>query len=308
MIKKISEYPQVLFNYFFKNPHAPFLSQVVITRRCNLSCGYCNEYDDHSEPIGTERLYKTIDKIAALQTRAVTFTGGEPFLHPDLIDIVRYASKKIPKVSVITNGFLLTEKMIDRLNKCGLSRMQISIDGVEVNKITSKVLNNTKTKLIMLAKHALFKVHINTVLGSIPFNETLKVVHFTKKLGLETTVQWLHDAKGHILNPENICKNEIDSILSACNLPLYHSKEIMRVGFNKEKPWKCRAGSRFLYIDEFSIAHWCSQTISSWSCEIDKVTNSILKKNFYLKKNCNLGCTLGCVRDASKYDFFRKQT
>src|ERR1700757_954452 len=71
----------------------PLLAQVVVTRRCNLSCGYCNEYDDHSPPVPLEALLARIDHLAFLNTAAVTFPGGEPLLHPCLPQIIRAARR-----------------------------------------------------------------------------------------------------------------------------------------------------------------------------------------------------------------------
>lgn len=239
---RISAYPSVLCDYFIRYPYAPFLSQVVVTRRCNLACAYCNEYDDSSDPVPTGRLYTTIDKLSHLKTRALTLTGGEPLLHPDFIEILTYACRKINRVSLVTNGFLITKNLIRKLNKTGLSRMQISVDGISPSKTTQKVLQNTESKLALLAKHASFKVHVNTVIGSIPFTETLEVVRFASNIGLETTVQWLHDERGRVLNPFGIGKSDIKNLAAECKLPFYHSEKIMRVGLTGHKAWKCRAG------------------------------------------------------------------
>ena len=59
----------------------PLLVQLVVTRRCNLTCGYCSEYDDVSSPVAMEILEQRIDHIAGLGTLVLTLTGGEPLLH-----------------------------------------------------------------------------------------------------------------------------------------------------------------------------------------------------------------------------------
>ena len=52
-------------------------------RRCNLSCAYCNEYDDFSKPVPIETMYRRLDRLADLGTSIITISGGEPLLHPD---------------------------------------------------------------------------------------------------------------------------------------------------------------------------------------------------------------------------------
>jgi MoaA/NifB/PqqE/SkfB family radical SAM enzyme len=71
-----------------KSPHRPILAQIIPVRRCNLSCAYCNEYDKTSEPVPVEEMSRRIDRLAALGTLAITFSGGEPLLHPELETLV----------------------------------------------------------------------------------------------------------------------------------------------------------------------------------------------------------------------------
>src|ERR1700754_940928 len=94
----------------------PLLAQVVVTRRCNLACGYCNEYDDFSSPVPTRELLARVDHLAKLKTASITFTGGEPLLHPDLDKVIAAARAHGMIVTIITNGFKLTRKWIDRFN------------------------------------------------------------------------------------------------------------------------------------------------------------------------------------------------
>src|SRR3546814_3120600 len=69
--------------------YSPLLAQMVVTRRCNLSCGYCNEYDDFSPPVPLPTLLAQITHLAQLKTASITLTGDEPLLHPQLEDLIR---------------------------------------------------------------------------------------------------------------------------------------------------------------------------------------------------------------------------
>src|SRR5215213_5400695 len=64
------------------------LAHIIPMRRCNLACGYCNEYDKVSDPVPLELMKRRLDKLAALGTSIVTISGGEPLLHPELDDII----------------------------------------------------------------------------------------------------------------------------------------------------------------------------------------------------------------------------
>jgi len=65
------------------------LAHIIPMRRCNLACGYCNEYDHTSQPVPLEVMKRRIDKLAELDTSIVTVSGGEPMMHPQLDDIIR---------------------------------------------------------------------------------------------------------------------------------------------------------------------------------------------------------------------------
>ena len=62
----------------------PILAHIIPMRRCNLSCTYCNEYDDFSKPVPVEEMYRRLDRLADLGTTIITISGGEPLLHPEL--------------------------------------------------------------------------------------------------------------------------------------------------------------------------------------------------------------------------------
>lgn len=101
--------------------------QLIVTRRCNLACGYCNEFDKVSQPVPYETLVRRIDHLVdELGVTIMDFLGGEPLLHPRIADIVRYAKSRKCWTNIITNAFLLSDKRIEELNEAGLDSMCVS--------------------------------------------------------------------------------------------------------------------------------------------------------------------------------------
>ena len=92
----------------------PILAQIVPTRRCNLACEYCNEFDSTSAPVPLELMLARIDRLAALGTAMVDLSGGEPMLHPGLEQIVSRIRSHGMFAGLLTNGYLLTERVSRR--------------------------------------------------------------------------------------------------------------------------------------------------------------------------------------------------
>src|SRR5437879_3288555 len=118
----------------------PLLVQIIPIRRCNIDCGYCNEYDKVSAPVPVAVLKPRIDKLAELGTSVVAFSGGEPMLHPDLDELIRHIRNRSMMAGLITNGYFLVPKRIEELNAAGLDFLQISIDNVEPDEVSKKSL------------------------------------------------------------------------------------------------------------------------------------------------------------------------
>src|ERR1700723_2445673 len=143
----------------------PLLAHLIPTRRCNLACTYCNEFDDFSKPVPTDEMFRRIDKLGSLGTAVVTISGGEPLLHPELDDVIRRIRSNGMIAGLITNGYFLVADRIKRLNRAGLEWLQISIDNVNPDEVSKKSLKVLDKKLQLLAEHADFHVNINSVVG-----------------------------------------------------------------------------------------------------------------------------------------------
>src|SRR6202049_540528 len=143
----------------------PLLVQIIPIRRCNIDCGYCNEYDKVSAPVPTDTMRRRIDKLSELGTSVVAFSGGEPMLHPELDALIRHIRRRGMMAGLITNGYFLVPRRIAELNEAGLDFLQISIDNIEPDEVSKKSLRVLDKKLQHLKAHAAFDVNINSVLG-----------------------------------------------------------------------------------------------------------------------------------------------
>ncbi|HEX6190448.1 MAG TPA: radical SAM protein, partial [Pyrinomonadaceae bacterium] len=130
------------------------LAHIIPMRRCNLACGYCNEYDQTSKPVPLDVMKRRLDKLAELGTSVITVSGGEPMMHPQLDDIIRHIRSHGIIAGLISNGYYFTPDRIKRLNAAGLEYLQISIDNVDPDEVSRKSLRVLDKKLRYLAEHA----------------------------------------------------------------------------------------------------------------------------------------------------------
>jgi MoaA/NifB/PqqE/SkfB family radical SAM enzyme len=293
---------------FSRLRYSPFLAQLVIIRRCNLSCSYCSEYDKVSDPIPVEILEKRLSKLKSLGTFGISLTGGEPTMHPQLPELIRTCRQLgFFRTGMISNGLLLRPALIEALNEAGLQEMQISIDGVYANDTTQKVLANLEKRLRWLREYARFRVIVSGVLGACPPREAEEVLSFAKEMGFTPRVLLLHDSSGQ-LKPSNGEVKIFEKIVRQLPKTLVdfsdYRKRLVR---NGSAPFKCRAGSRYLYVDEYGKVNWCSQTRDIWSKDLMSYTPDDLREQFYQYKSCHATCTLGCARSTSQLDNWRAQ-
>src|ERR1700685_2489940 len=290
------------------SPDHPLLAHIIPVRRCNLACTYCNEFDDFSKPVPTEEMFRRIDKLGELGTSVVTISGGEPLLHPELDEVIRRIRSNGMIAGLITNGYLLVADRIRRLNRAGLEWLQISIDNVNPDDVSKKSLKVLDQKLELLAEHADFHVNINSVLGSGVCNpeDALKVAHRAIELGFTSTVGIIHDGNGQ-LQPlgarEEEIFEEIMSLGKKSFTRLNHFQHNIAKG--RENEWRCRAGSRYLYICEDGLVHYCSQQRGYPAIPLAEYTAEQRQREFLTKKGCAPRCTVSCVHQISVVDRWR---
>jgi MoaA/NifB/PqqE/SkfB family radical SAM enzyme len=286
----------------------PIMAHIIPTRRCNLSCAYCNEYDTVSKPVSTQTMVDRINLLADLGTGVITLSGGEPLLHPELDDIIRAMRRRGVIAGMITNGYLLTPERVRRLNAAGLDHLQISIDNVKPDDVSKKSLKVLDKKLQVLAEHALFHVNINSVVGGGIHNpdDALVVGRRAIELGFSATVGIIHDGDGQ-LRPlgerERAVYHEMKAMENRHFARLNFFQDAIAAG--KPNDWRCRAGARYMYICEDGLVHYCSQQRGYPGKPLAEYTREDIRREYLSEKPCAPYCTVSCVHYVSYFDFWR---
>ncbi|HEY3418182.1 MAG TPA: 12,18-didecarboxysiroheme deacetylase [Armatimonadota bacterium] len=105
-----------------------------VGRRCNLRCVHCYAHSRDEEYTGelthAEGL-RLIDDLAAFGAPVLLFSGGEPLMRPDILELIAYARERGMRAVISTNGTLITPDLAGKLKEFGLSYVGISLDGLE---------------------------------------------------------------------------------------------------------------------------------------------------------------------------------
>jgi MoaA/NifB/PqqE/SkfB family radical SAM enzyme len=287
----------------------PVLAHIIPIRRCNLSCTYCNEFDNYSKPVATEEMFRRIDRLASFGTTIITISGGEPLLHPDLEKIIHHVRSRGAIAGLITNGYLLTVERINRLNRAGLDQLQISIDNVQPDEVSKKSLKVLDKKLQMLAEHAEFGVNINSVLGSGINHpkDALTVANRAVGMGFTSTLGIIHDSTGQ-LRPLSEFEQSIYQKVKRLGKRSYARFDRFQKNIVQARPnqWRCRAGARYLYICEDGLVHYCSQQRGYPAIPLAQYTPERMRREFNTRKSCAPLCTVSCVQQVAMLDNWRK--
>lgn len=173
----------------------PVLSEIALTYRCNLSCRFCyagcqcKKRPDCAE-MSTQQIKRILQIIKQdAEVPSVSWTGGEPTLRTDLVELTAYATELGIRVNLITNGTNLTEELVSGLTAAGLRSAQVSLEGpnAEVHdRLTQLAGSFDRTiKGIELLKQSGLHVHTNTTVNRMNAPHLHELVAFVKGLGMK---------------------------------------------------------------------------------------------------------------------------
>ena len=114
--------------------------RIAVIEQCNLRCTYCMpeegvDFKDRDMVLRTDEIQRIIEVLASMGVRKVRFTGGEPTVRPDIVDIVAAAAKTpgVKATHLTTNG-LLFPRYAEDLRAAGLKGVNISLDSLDAEK------------------------------------------------------------------------------------------------------------------------------------------------------------------------------
>ncbi len=284
--------------------------QIEITNKCNFNCKHCfnTQYRDNTLPL--TMIKKIVDECKRLAVRKICLTGGEPFTHKNIKEIINYISLCNMQCEIYTNGYFLNEEMISFLKAKNVANIRLSLDGISKEIHDSfrgcrgsfdKVIEAAK-----LLKHYNIPFEINTMIHK-GNSSIIDVEHFVKN-----TIGNVHVVHDYVLNMGNAVSNykdiglDIDQYSNAC---VEHYKKQLEAGLSFDTKAKhfCGIGNNFLYItakgllkicpsvrDEYNIGNIFENSIENcWNSEQAEYYENIQCERYTLcpyKDICKGGC------------------
>ncbi len=169
----------------------PLSGLIELTNKCNENCIHCYRVVMNRREVDYEILKNVFDELVSLSTLYLTFTGGEIFLHKDVLKVLSYAKNLRFFVIIKTNGLLLTEDKIKFLRDIGINRIDFSLYAVNSNihDYITKLEGSYKKTLTAIenCKKEGLNVRINVPIMKYNKNEVETLIQLAEKLQIEKT-------------------------------------------------------------------------------------------------------------------------
>jgi len=283
----------------------PLQCSLYVTDRCNLDCAYCTEYDNSRPHPSLDDLKKWICKIRELGTMRIALVGGEPLMHPNIVELVRYCRELGFATSLTTNGFLLTRELVQQLEDAGLQVMQISVDRMRPSPVTKKSFKTILPKLDYF-RDSKISLHITGVICADTMTESQAVLETGLSRGIPTEVRLVHADPLRRFRVDRGRREELERFIDSMierkrsGEKIHTSEAILKYQRSllrgEHVEWTCMAGYKLFFVSAQGKFWICSMVHTDK--HIMDVTLDDLYAN-YRKKSCQEGCGVYCAVSAS---------
>jgi molybdenum cofactor biosynthesis enzyme MoaA len=210
-----------------------YRTEIIITPRCNFSCSYCRgPRSDWNKELSFEEVKRVVDIWTKDGLKNIRFSGGEPTVHPHLLDIIKYTkSKNVERIAISTNGSAKTE-FYQELVDAGVNDFSISLDacctsfGDQMAGVKGQF--NCIVENIRYLSEITY-VTVGVVLTEENVSELNKIVEFAHKLGVadiriisaaqyNAILEGVKDIRDEILDCHPILKYRVENIRNGLNV------------------------------------------------------------------------------------------
>jgi radical SAM protein with 4Fe4S-binding SPASM domain len=206
-------------------PGAPFQVVWNITRACNLKCLHCYESAGArgTDELTTEQALKVIDILADAGVLILAFSGGEPTMRSDMLQLVRRATDKGMFTAVATNAVLFSSReKVREFKEAGLKFAQISLDGINPQthdhfRGVLGAFEETVEGIKNCVAEGLF-VEIAATATHYNYNEIPAMIDFARKLGVNwfMVYNFVPTGRGADIVESDLTPDEREEILRVC--------------------------------------------------------------------------------------------
>jgi MoaA/NifB/PqqE/SkfB family radical SAM enzyme len=287
----------------------PIQCSLYVTDRCNLDCSYCTEYDNAEKNPPLEVIKERLRHIRALGTLRVALVGGEPLMHPDIVEITRYAREIGFSTSITTNAFLLTKKMIGELEEAGLEVMQISVDRATPSDVTKKSLKSVAGKIEMM-RESRIKLHITGTVCEDTIDEAVQVLDYGLSRNIPTEVRLVHAGPDSVMRVPPATKERQRALIldmmarKRAGQKVHTSDAILNYqlelidGKADGENWTCAAGYKIFFVSAKGKFMECSMRPTNRNI-LDMTLADM--KEYHRRKSCQVGCGVYCAVSTSLF-------
>ncbi|MDB4433471.1 radical SAM protein [bacterium] len=297
----------------------PSCCNIAITNVCNARCDFCNYARDKDRVgarawMGYEDLCQALDILRDRGIRYLTFTGGEPMLHPRLLEMVAYAAYRRMRPSIVTNGWYLVPEKIERLREAGLNTVFISIDAAsreahEANRGLRGVcerISLANDRFDELGAKSVASVTISRLIGDLE-----ELIAFLRELGFSTVTftypkRWLGSSSMVFSETSPLIDFDDDDLAKkleellrlkrrfAILNPAESIAEMIRFLRGGEQRFPCYGGYKYFLLDWNLDVYRCDFWPTPM-CSIGEFRNAEL-----IRDGCTR-CMSVCYRDSSVF-------
>jgi MoaA/NifB/PqqE/SkfB family radical SAM enzyme len=264
-------YSRFVAHHLVERKPGPSHAQIGLTNRCPQNCEYCYNKQRTGIPMDTATIRRTIDELRDAGVCWLGFTGGEPLLNPDIVELAAYASADMA-VKLFTTGVGLTRELARDLAAAGVFSVCVSLDHWEaerhnVSRRYPRAFQAAMEAIAILKEVPGLHVSVSSVLSRemIRTGQVKRLLGFLESLGIDEA--WLSELKPSVEDFWSadlvITEQERRQLAALQNAYNRRAKStggmiVSYLGhFEGAENFGCNAGTKMVYVDAFGEVSPC---------------------------------------------------